>query len=58
MANYIVTTKTYGPDDLATVVAAMETYIETIVDSKTIRLYTVVGCARDSEVMGVIVHDT
>jgi hypothetical protein len=58
MANFIVTTTRYGPDDLATVAAAMETYIETIVDTKTIRLYTIIGCARDSEVMGVIVVDT
>jgi len=58
MANYAVTKTTYGPDDLATVVAAMETYIETIDNGKTIRLFTVIGCARDSEVMGVIVVDT
>lgn len=58
MANYAVTTTTYGPDDVATVSAAMEAYIETIDTTKTIRLYTIVGCSRDNEVMGTIVHDT
>ena len=58
MANYAVTTTTYGPDDLATVSAAMETAIELIDDTKTIRCYQIVGCARDAEVMGLIVVDT
>ena len=58
MALHTVTTTTYGPDDLATIAAAMEAYIETIDDAKTLHLYTIIGCARDSEVMGAIVHAT
>jgi len=58
MAVHSVTTKTYGPDDLATVTAAMEAYLETIDDGKTLHLYVIIGCSRDSEIMGTIVHAT
>jgi hypothetical protein len=58
MALYVVTTTTYGPDDLASVTAAMETAIEAVDDAKTIHCYQIVGCARDNEVMGLIVVDT
>lgn len=57
MANYAVTDYVTGPDDVTTVVAALETYIETVDDTKTLHLVTVVGCARDSEVIGIVIHD-
>lgn len=58
MANFLVTTQIFGPDDFITIAAAMEAYIETVTNTKTIRVFQVVGCARDAEVMGIIIHDT
>ncbi len=58
MANYAVTTTQYGPDDVTTVTAAMEAYIETIDTAKTLYLYTISAVGRDNEVIGVIVHMT
>ena len=58
MALYVLTTKTYGPDSVAAVMDAMETYMETIDDAKTIRLYKITSCSRDDQIIGVIVHDT
>ena len=56
MANFVVTTTTYDSGTLAAVMAEMETYIETIDDTKTIYVY---GVHRESDqYLGVIVHDT
>lgn len=59
MANYVVTSYTYGPADTATVVAALEARIETVTDSKTIHLYQLIPTARDrDQVIGVLVYNT
>lgn len=56
MANYAVTTTTYTMQSLSAVLGAMETYIETIDDTKTIYVY---GVYRESDMyVGAIVHAT
>lgn len=57
MTNYAVTTKLYGPAVLSTVSAAMEAYLETIDNTKTIYRYDVYKKYGDIFV-GLIVHAT
>ena len=57
MANYVLTTKTYGPGTLAAIVALMEAYIETIDAGKTIYRYDVYRTMGDYY-EGLIVHAT
>jgi hypothetical protein len=54
MANYAVTDWTYGPAPLATVLAAMETYLETVDDTKTIRLMNVFHHGGDKYTAAII----
>lgn len=56
MANYAVTDWTSSTDDPTAVAAEIETYLETVVDSKTIRLITVVQRGSDM-CQAIIIHD-
>lgn len=57
MANYAVTVTTYGPDTLANVSAAIETYLETVDSLKVIR-YLGVYPTGGGLYEGVVVVDT
>ena len=56
MANYAVTDFTTGPATLVVVLAALETYLETVTDSKAIRNITVAHIGGDMFVASVL-HD-
>lgn len=56
MANYAVDDWVGDPDTLTNAVAALETRLETLADSKTIRLITVVKRGQDSY-SGVLITD-
>lgn len=57
MTLYTITKKQIAPGSLDEVSAAMETYIETIDTTKTIRLYAIFQYGSGSY-QGVIHHDT
>ena len=57
MANYAVTTWKSVISDLTTVLAAMDTQIETVVNTKTIRLFEVYHVG-GGVYQGVMVYDT
>lgn len=57
MANYTMTSTTYIRGTLIATLAAMEAYIETIDNTKTIYVYGVYRDGEDSYV-GAIVHAT
>ena len=57
MANYAVTTYQTKIGSLADVIAAMETNLETIVNTKTIRAYELVHVGGDAFV-GLVVYYT
>lgn len=59
MANYAVENYTTGPNPAATVAEALETKLETIDATKTIRLIDMVSVARDKDLcVGIIIYDT
>lgn len=59
MANFAVTDHVTDAGTLETVMAALETYVETIDDSKTIRLIDVkrVGGGYPGKWQGIVLHD-
>jgi len=57
MANYSVTTYTVKKGTVEDVVSALEAKIETIDNTKTIRLFAIYGTA-DMQYIGVIIYDT
>ena len=57
MANYAVTTWKSVISDLTTVLAALDTQIETVVNTKTIRLMNVYQMGGGAY-QGVLVYDT
>lgn len=56
MANYSVTDYVTKPDKPENIAALLETYIETIDATKTLRLVTMIP-AGGSAVIGVVIHD-
>lgn len=56
MTNYSVTTHKTKGGSVATVLGYLETYIETVADSKTIRLIDIVHTHGDY-CIGVVIHD-
>lgn len=56
MANYAVTDHTTAVGSLEDVAAAMETYIETIDTTKTIRLFQIFRHS-GAAFQGVVIHD-
>ena len=57
MANYLVTRYLTPPGPLPVVLLALETQIETVVDTKTIRHFGVYHVASDTFI-GSLVYDT
>lgn len=57
MANYSVTKYTIVKGTIEDVITELETKIETVDDSKTIRLLQVLGTP-DRQYMGIIIYDT
>jgi len=58
MPTFRFTTKRLGPAPLATVAAAMETYLEALTTTATLQSITFVETHRDNQVMCMITHDT
>ena len=58
MANFLVTTLTYENKQFQSVLASMETAIEAVENTKTIRLYNITYRAAEDTFVGTIVHDT
>ena len=56
MTSYAVTDWVSSVGPLVTVAAEMETYIETVAATKTIRLISVVPVGNNAQ--GIIIHDT
>lgn len=57
MANYAVTTYTTEDGDHAKVVSDLETQIETVDNTKTIRLFTIVYNEKNGKFVGVLIYD-
>lgn len=58
MANYGVTNYMSEDKQYQKVVADLKTQIETIVNTKTIRVYTVVYRAAEDTFVGILTYDT
>ncbi len=59
MANYAVTTYITGPKPVTEAVADLENKIETVDNTKVIRLFQIVPVARDRDlVIGVLIYDS
>lgn len=56
MANYAVTDYTVKKGTTEDVVAALETKLETITNTKTIRLMMIIG-QPDRQYMGILIYD-
>ena len=57
MANYAVNDWTTGPDPLATVLASVETKLETIDNTKTIRLLNVLHEGAGDSYVAFMIYD-
>ena len=59
MANYVLTRHVTSQGTAAVVLAALETYLETVDDAKTIRLVDIIPLSRDKDLCyGVVLHNT